>query len=174
MGEQKKWLSGRKRQTVNLLGKLSLVRIQPFSKISLHSHFTRSNRKYNPYTGETNLAPVWLHGNKTYMGIGARSAPNFKKANKTTTKTLYFNFLRKRFFPLLLIKAARYNRYITLFSLSLGLLAKVFPFGKPQLKKKSAYLSLVYFIKRALLFLNIKGVNLVVRGIPKHLASILE
>merc|ERR1711904_9804 len=174
MGKQKKWLSGRKRQTVNLLGKLSLVRIQPFSKISLHRYFTSSNSKYNSHAGETNLAPTWLHGNKTHASTGARSAPSFKKYNKASVKVLCLNFLRKRFFPLLLLKAPGSSRCITLFSLSLGLLAKVSPLGKPQLKKKSAYLGLVYFIKRALSFLNIAYVRLVIKGIPKHLTSILE
>jgi hypothetical protein len=97
---------------------------------------------------------------------------NFLNLNpylNTFKKILLLNFKRSRFFPTL-----RNTSGGTLLTLSLGLFSSFFKKGKFFIKNKSVYLTVVGFLRKILIYINVKQFLLFVKHTPLYLNEMLN
>ena len=194
---EERWLSGRRRQTVNLLGNLTLVRIQLFSKITLHN-FKRTHIKFSQnfasyvvfyreilqkYT--TTQDATQVHStNSNHSG-----AINHYELFFTYPSTILFRYFHtwltfsqprvtnlRLYFKLtkLHLNLESINPKFNLVSLTPGSLFTRF-FDKKNLRgKKQLQTLLMRFTRKLLIFLNLRHLNLIVRGLPFNLLSLVR
>ena len=82
---------------------------------------------------------------------------------------IYLNFKRNRFFPY-------FDSYVfkkVLFNNSLGIFSKRFSTKKSFLKSKNSYIMSMTCIRRILIYINLKRLNLNIRKTPKYLKELL-
>lgn len=83
---------------------------------------------------------------------------------------LTLNFRRIRFFPFL----KREGKTPVFFNSSLGMLSNFFSSSKSFLRQKASYLLSAAFLRKVMLYLELKHLTLVIRGIPLYLQEILS
>jgi len=83
---------------------------------------------------------------------------------------LTLNFRRIRFFPFL----KREGKTPVFFNSSLGMLSNFFSKSKSFLRQKASYLLSAAFLRKVMLYLGLKQLTLVIRGIPLYLQEILS
>merc|ERR1712070_1338164 len=169
----RKWLSGRKRQTVNLLDILALVRTQLFSFILI-----KSNKKFLKLDKHNLLLEPKIKLNKyikfIYIFIHIKYLLNSYFSDKinrnkieTNTYSLLLNFKSKRFFPEL-------NLLKVIFNSSLGIISKFFSKRKNFLKSKNSYILSASYLQRVLVNLRINYLSLKITKLPKFIRDILK
>ena len=191
-----RWLSGRKRQAVNLLVILALVRIQLFSIMNTFT-ITRLNntnlkiiqKSWNSYSLNkrllVNFRSTKININQENQMITLNKFLSIKNFDFLQTKQYYphlndlrsqpvqyflsLNFKRLRFFPG--FKTTSGTDFV---HLSLGLLNSFFRKGKFFLKSKITYLALTGFFRKLLIFSNIKTFFLQINRTPKYFMEILN
>ena len=194
-----RWLSGRKRQTVNLLGNLTLVRIQLFSFIlkrgstqiflqkknetlfTNYSNFYKDTfLKYNTYFDPANYSPdpkVSLlqlnHYLRTFNYPLTTLNSYFQswlKGSKPSLVNLRLYFKLTRFQVNLESTSPKYN----IISLSPGVIFAKFFEKKGLRNRRQTQTILMRFLRKSLIFLNISNLNLIVRGLPFNLAQLIK
>ena len=83
---------------------------------------------------------------------------------------LNLNFKRLRFFPFL--KKEHKNKVF--FNTSLGMLSKFFSNAKSSLRQKTSYLLSASFLRKLILYSNIKFLTLKIKGIPLFLKDVIS
>ena len=196
-----RWLSGRKRQTVNLLGNLTLVRIQLFSFI-----LTRGNTQtflflqkknqtlrndYSDFYKETfSKYNIYLSATKNSSGPETQllQLDHYVRTFNYPLITLnsYFQSWLKGSKPSLInlrlyFKLTRFQvnlestspRY-NILSLSPGVIFAKFFEKKGLRNRRQTQTILMRFLRKSLIFLNISNLNLIVRGLPFNLAQLVK
>merc|ERR1711904_9529 len=193
----RKWLSGRRRQTVNLLVVLALVRIQLFSKIQTGiSNKFRLLDKYSVLLKPKDLSNLYnnnyndkikrekkciysiLSYNKLNLSRNIRSLLynriilcNIFDNNSIKTHIVYvlnLNFKRNRFFPFL----NSTKNHQSIFNSSLGVISKFFSKRKSILRSKSSYILSSSYVRKVIIFSKARLLNLNVTGLPKFFKDV--
>ena len=194
-----RWLSGRKRQTVNLLGNLTLVRIQLFSFIltrsSTQTFLQKRNQtlreNYSSFYKETFLKyNIHLSATKNSSGSEAQllqlnhyvrtfSYPlitlnsyfqSWLKGSKPSLVNLRLYFKLTRFQVNLESTKPKFN----VMSLSPGVIFAKFFEKKGLRNRRQTQTILMRFLRKSLIFLNISNLNLIIRGLPFNLAQLIK
>ena len=189
-----RWLSGRKRQAVNLLVILTLVRIRLFSemvikpqllndKLTTKTIIMRSWKSYNLNKKLLQPSPLISQEINTLINsvnfietinnsyLISQQYYSFLNNNsrRPVSYLLSLNFKRLRFFP-----GLKTTNSIDFAHLSLGLLSSFFRKGKFFIKSKISYLSLASFFRKLLIFSGIKTFFLQINRNPKYFLEILN
>merc|ERR1711934_514060 len=196
----RKWLSGRRRQTVNLLV-YTLVGSNPtFLKIYKNQKFSIYNNKYHIYNRyNSNKIDSYRNNLKNYSNsmynLYKYNCKNINRvinhkliiskllntiiylnriqleSNKNVVPTVYqLNFNYKRN---RFFPSVCYNK-ISILNSSLGIISKYFDTKKSFLKSKSSYILSILYIKRLLLSIPIYKLNLNVVRIPIYLKDMVN
>jgi hypothetical protein len=146
------------------------------------------NAEVNPKIGSINMFPGTLKvrgGGYVVCALRAKASlyssvyrsamkPYFsaKIGSKITSLRycLTLNFRRIRFFPFL----KREGKTPVFFNSSLGMLSNFFSKSKSFLRQKASYLLSASFLRKVMLYLGLKQLTLVIRGIPLYLQEILS
>ena len=178
-----RWLSGRKRRTVDLLGNSHWFESNPSQ---LPANFSLSLRKFK-YNFQPSLTKRIIDNLRSqnasqfmFLAPKVRSFFSLKKPVllkgynarlrkfHNTSKALSLNFTRGKFFPVI-----RELSGSTYFFLSLGLLAKFLLKGKSFTKSKTVYLLLANFLRKVLLFSSVNVLLLLIKNTPRYLREIM-
>merc|ERR1711865_337087 len=185
-----KWLSGRKRQTVNLLGNSRWFESN-LSQVKNTNAFNKYNKYIYIYGKGTNLVSAkhrYLKELKNNIVLSGNISGQFDKnyfslINKYNNRSIYFrinnrisneynlmlNFKRNRFFPYFYMNEDKN----TIFNNSLGIISKKFSEKKSFLKGKSSYIMSSSYIRRLLLYIRVKRLRLNIIKTPKYLKDLL-
>merc|ERR1711865_969525 len=192
-----KWLSGRKRQTVNLLGNSRWFESN-LSQVKNTNAFNKYNKYIYIYGKGTNLVsakhrylkklksnmvlPSNIFGqfdrnyfnliNKYYSGKAVYTKVynnKFVDSVKAIVRNLSINQYNNRFFPYFYMNEDKN----TIFNNSLGIISKKFSEKKSFLKGKSSYIMSSSYIRRLLLYIRVKRLRLNIIKTPKYLKDLL-
>merc|ERR1712004_799062 len=183
MGEG--WLSGRKRQTVNLLVILALVRIQPPSKRKLNNFLGatqlqavlknnfRFKKKFRPKSIQIvfNLTFKQLYYSNVYFFTKLLTHLLFRFLGKLKTENNILNFTFRN--SKLYINFNRNNPTYNYFSLSPGLLLNFFSSKKGLKKKLKLKVLNIRFLRKILLLLKLNIFTLKISGNSLNYKSLL-
>ena len=182
----KRWLSGRRRQAVNLLGNSHWFESNPFQKMypkqRKHTYINiKYKHSFNGLITSLNLFNSSVIPNK-YFNVQKKIKvlSTFTNLNSTVFRynksdsfnlnyLLSFNFKRRRFFPSL-----RTILHTNLFYVSLGIFFSFFKKKKSFLKSKLMYIILISFLRKILLFSHISLFIMEIKYVPKYLMEILN
>ena len=93
----------------------------------------------------------------------------YKNSNNKNIYNLYLNFKKNRFFPYFYMNILKK----TIFNNSLGIISKYFSIKKSFLKSKNSYIMSSSYLRRLLIYISPKRLNLNIRKTPKYLKDIL-
>ena len=93
----------------------------------------------------------------------------YKNLNNKNIYNLYLNFKKNRFFPYFYMNILKK----TIFNNSLGIISKYFSIKKSFLKSKNSYIMSSSYLRRLLIYISPKRLNLNIKKTPKYLKDIL-
>ena len=147
-----------------------MVRTQSFSKILYKYIYKYNSNLYNfKYKKKVHLIlKLNCINNFLFYKTYFYKTYFFSKKN-INNKILLLNFKRNRFFPSIL--NFKGNSYI---NLSLGIFFKYFLKPKPFKISKQMYILLITFLRKIILYANIKNLSLFLKKTPKYLNELLN
>merc|ERR1712028_116158 len=196
-----KWLSGRKRQTVNLLGNSRWFESN-LSQVKNTNTFNKYNKYIYIYSKGTNLVSAkhrYLKELKNNIILSSNIFGQFDRSyfnliNKYYSgKAVYTKVYNNKFIDSVkaIIRNLSINQYNnrsiyfrinnrisnedknTIFNNSLGIISKKFSEKKSFLKGKSSYIMSSSYIRRLLLYIRVKRLRLNIIKTPKYLKDLL-
>ena len=196
---KRRWLSGRKRQTVNLLGNshwfepnssqfmipkvnyksfykdLYFNKLQNFGEVFTKNGITNVKISNKQSLSSFNKITPFLNKSLFY----SKQLQNYTFIDKgynlnrrkffNPTKVLALNFSRNKFFPV--IRTILGESY---FFLSLGILSKFLLKNKAFTKSKTVFILLASFLRKVLLFSSVKNMYLFINKTPLYFKEIMS
>jgi hypothetical protein len=120
--------------------------------------------------GSASSSTAIVHLSKITINHKANSVLYTNLNTNVQTTDFVLNFKRLRFFPL---ARPRYSGE-TVFTTSLGCIAKYLNKGKSHLKKKSVFLLAAVLLRRILLYSGLVDMHLIVTRVPQYFQEILS